>query len=651
MKKFHALSFSGWLWIAAFLAITTAVYWPGLSGGFIFDDYANIVENPGIRMDTLAIADLAKAALSSPSSEFKRPIASLSFALNYYWTQLDPYWMKLTNLILHLLNGLLFYLLGLFLLRRAFGRSAGLVAAWTAGAWLLLPINLTAVLYVVQRMESLANLFVLLGLIGYLQGRRLMDLRPRSGAILACGSLVGALVFGLLCKETAVLLPAYAIAIEFFCLGGFAKGNPHRRVLTVLYGALLLAPLVVGSIWLAPRVLDPAAWAGRDFTLQERLLSETRIVLQYIAWTLTPTMDALSFYHDEFQVSRGLFTPWSTLPSLLLVMLLVLTPFLIRKRLPVVALGLALYFLGHSLTATVLPLELIFEHRNYFSSYGLLLALFSLLSGALRPSDAAGGARKSDLRRSLLLPGLATTAWAAITALTASAWQNSLRLSIELAARAPESPRAQYELGKTYVVYSGYKADSPLVPLAYETLETASALNKANILPEQALVYLAANLGQPTKDEWWTRMEEKLERNKTSVESDSALMSLARCARDGKCDLPQDRMIQLFLTELSKPNASSRVLAAYGDYAWNVLKDRALGETATRDAVARAPQEPTYLITLVRMLLAQGKFDEAPPYMEQLKGLNRLHRLDRDLLGLQRILDCSEGRRCDAQIR
>ena len=51
---------------------------------------------------------------------------------------------------------------------------AKLTAALIAGAWMLLPINLTGVLYVVQRMESLANLFVLLGLAGYVIGRQRM---------------------------------------------------------------------------------------------------------------------------------------------------------------------------------------------------------------------------------------------------------------------------------------------------------------------------------------------------------------------------------------------------------------------------------------------------------------------------------------------
>ena len=64
-----------------------------------------------------SIPSLVGAALSSPSSQFKRPLASLTFAANYLATGLDPYWMKLTNVIIHLLNGWLVYLLARALLR------------------------------------------------------------------------------------------------------------------------------------------------------------------------------------------------------------------------------------------------------------------------------------------------------------------------------------------------------------------------------------------------------------------------------------------------------------------------------------------------------------------------------------------------------
>ena len=93
------------------------VYWPGLSGGFLFDDYPNIVDNHGVQPHDASIASLVSAALSSPSSEFKRPLASLSFAANYLASGLDPYWMKLTNLVIHLLNGWLVFLLARMLLQ------------------------------------------------------------------------------------------------------------------------------------------------------------------------------------------------------------------------------------------------------------------------------------------------------------------------------------------------------------------------------------------------------------------------------------------------------------------------------------------------------------------------------------------------------
>jgi hypothetical protein len=105
-----------WLLLAAFV-LTIAVYWPGLFGGFLFDDYPNIVDNHGVQPSNASFSSLVGAALSSPSSEFKRPLASLSFAANYLISGLDPYWMKLTNLVIHLLNGLLVFLLARSLLR------------------------------------------------------------------------------------------------------------------------------------------------------------------------------------------------------------------------------------------------------------------------------------------------------------------------------------------------------------------------------------------------------------------------------------------------------------------------------------------------------------------------------------------------------
>lgn len=650
------------LFLAA-VVVTMAVYAAGLSGGWLFDDYPNIVNNPGVQVDSTSLADLSRAALSSPSSQFKRPLASLTFAFNYLASGLNPFWWKVTNLVIHLLNGLLVYLLARLLLRlglpalrtpptRAGGRAdhaasppdaihADIVAALIAGAWMLLPINLTGVIYVVQRMESLANLFVMLGLLGYVATRlRMLDGRTGHGRgfVLCVASLIIPTILGLTAKETAVMLPLYAFLIECVLLR-FARPGARPgidRPLAGLYVLILLLPLVAGLLWQLPRLLHASAWASRDFDLGTRLLSEARIVSDYIRWTLLPTPGALSFYHDGYVVSSGLLSPWTTLPCMILIAALLALAVYLRRRAPLVSLGLALYFGCHTLTGTILPLELIYEHRNYFASFGLLLAVVPLLAAPARARLPALGLPLA-LPRHVLLAGLLLL-WTGLTAVTAYAWGDPLRLAQALAARAPDSPRAQYELGRTYIVYSHYDPHSIYTRLAYAPLERSAALPDSSILAEQALIFMNARMHRPLKDAWWDSMIAKLKAHKPGVQDESSLGALTKCAREGSCDLPEDRMVQAFLAALSHPNPRPRLLAIYGDYAWNVLDDHALGARMTAEAVKARPDEPAYHITLTRMLAAQERYDEARQQIRALEALNIGGRLDGSIAGLKALL-------------
>jgi hypothetical protein len=671
--------------LAAVVA-TTAAYWPGLSGGFLFDDYPNIVDNHGVQPHDASMSSLVRAALSSPSSEFKRPLASLSFAANYLVTGLDPYWMKLTNLVIHLLNGLLVFLLARSLLRvtlvgvraRAMalqtadpsrcppatgiarerasteattdaGKRAGVIAALIAAGWMLLPINFTGVLYVVQRMESMANLFVMLGLLGYIAGRQRMltsvPADPNLGSVAAAPgsrlspgirgfvlctiSVVACTGMGTLAKETAVMLPLYAALVEWLVFGFRAPGGRRDKRLIGLFVVVLLLPMLAGLAWLTPGIFNPEVWATRDFSLRTRLLSEARIVIDYIRWTLLPTPDALSFYHDDFRISTGLLTPWTTLASIVFLGMLAATMVWLRQRLPLVALGTGLFLGCQLLTGTVLPLELIYEHRNYFASFGLLLAIVPLLA-ARSGSDGLSLA----LPRYALLAGL-ITCWAALTVFTAYAWGNPLRLAEDLATRAPTSPRAQYELGRTYIIYSHYDPASPFTRLAYAPLERSAALPNSSILAEQALIFMNARMHLPLKGAWWDSMVTKLKAHKPGVQDESSLGALTQCARERRCNLPADRMIELFTAALGHPDPSARLLATYGDYAWNVLDDHELGERMTKEAIETSPSEPAYQITLIRMLAAQGRNKEAEQALNKLSALNIGGRLDQDLSTLR----------------
>src|SRR5262245_41606476 len=87
------------------LALGAAVYSPGLRGGFIFDDWPNIVQNTRLQADQLDLESVRAAAFSADSGMLKRPVSMLTFWANYYTSGLDPFYFKLTNLLIHLFNG------------------------------------------------------------------------------------------------------------------------------------------------------------------------------------------------------------------------------------------------------------------------------------------------------------------------------------------------------------------------------------------------------------------------------------------------------------------------------------------------------------------------------------------------------------------
>jgi hypothetical protein len=654
-KSFRPATY--WLVLTVALLLTTALYWPGLSGGFLFDDYPNIVDNNGVQPQSANLGSLVRAALSSPASDFKRPLASLSFAMNYLISGLDPYWMKLTNLVIHLLNGLLVFVLVRSLLvyetTPSDRKRQQLVASLIAAGWLLLPINVTAVLYVVQRMESMANLFVLVGMIGYLAGRRRMLNSPSTGGtsparsdwmgcLLCAASITIPTAIGCLAKETAAMLPLYAALMEWVLFGfkrfpmgtqsTLPKATGRDSRIGTLFVVVLVIPFVAGMAWLLPSVLSSATWVARGFTLSERLLSEARIVVSYIAWILLPTPNELSFYHDNFHTSTGLLSPATTLASILTLIGLIAEAIRLRRHRPLISLGILLFLGCQLMTATILPLELVYEHRNYFASMGLLLAVVPVLVPLRRTSTQSPGT--FSLARWTCLLGLLAL-WAGETAMTAAAWSSPLRLSMALAERAPDSPRAQYELGRTYIVYSHYDPNSPFTKLAYAPLERAAAIPESSILPEQALIFMNARMHIPLKQAWWDSMVAKLKAHKPSVQDESSLASLTQCDRDQDCSLPLDQMERAYIAALSHPDPTARLLAMYGDFAWNVMQDHELGLRMARETVARAPKEPAYRITLIRMLRTSNEHDEAKQQIDELKQMNIGGSLDADLKSLQ----------------
>jgi hypothetical protein len=462
---------------------------------------------------------------------------------------------------------------------------------------------------------------------------------------------------GILAKETAVMLPLYAVLIEWILFGfqrtksaipakELGTSQVHCKDLRViaLFLLVLAVPMALGLVWLLPGIFNPEVWATRDFTLVTRLLSESRIITSYIVWTLIPTPNALSFYHDNFRISSGLLAPWTTMASIVFLGALIALMIWLRKRQPLVALGIAFFLACQLLTGTILPLELIYEHRNYFASFGLMLAIIPLLAAPPLENGLDIASRKGAvaglpmaLPRYVLLAGL-MLCWSALTAASAYAWGNPLRLAQDLADRAPSSPRAQYELGRTYIIYSHYDLSSPFTRMAYAPLEKSAALPASSILPEQAMIFMNARMRLPLKHAWWDSIISKLKAHKPGVQDESSLSALTQCVIDHQCDLPTGRMIESFEAAIDHPDPGPRLLATYGNYAWNVLDDHELGERMTLGAVKADPNETVYQISLIRMLVATHQTADARSALARLETHNiggRLNQALAELHGLQ----------------
>jgi protein O-mannosyl-transferase len=600
-----------WL-LPVLLALVAAIYWPGVHGGYLFDDFSNIVDNPALHVTRLDYPSI-KAALTSPSGE-QRPLASLSFAVNEYFTGLDPEPMKIVNIIIHLLNTALVYALMLALLRlrdmrqeptATQTRRTHLMAVAIAAAWALAPINLTPVLYVVQRMESLCNLFVLAGLVAYLHGRE-RQIEGKAGWIWVTGGLLGGTGVGVLSKESAMLLPLYAVLAEWALLRWRCANAKTALAVRVLHCAML-ALGVFAALLLIPSFVSSDQWSFRSFTVWQRLLTEPRVLWSYIDWTLLPNLGRLGFYYDDYVVSSGLFSPRATLFAIVGLLAFGMLAIAVRKRAPLVSLGLAWFLAAHAMTATVIPLELVFEHRNYFASMGLMLALLA----ACEPLAA-----RPAMRRIAPVLLAAWIGWLGfVTALRVQEWQHPVRLVESLASKQPLSPRTLYELGRTYLVVSKYDPASPYTALSRKVFERAAALPGASPLAVQALLIQSAHLKTPEDPAWWDQLDSELRLRRPGPQEIQSLYSLSHCVIIGACRFSPQHMQDAFRAAIANPAPAPEVLSGYANYAINVLHDPVLAISLVRESIRLAPANPIYRKNLAVLIKNNGGDDNlgSPP--------------------------------------
>lgn len=407
----------------------------------MFDDFPNLVANTSIHLSSNTPAQLY-AVLSTPQpSGSMRGLPTLTFALDYWRAggMADPTTFKITNIAIHALTAfaLAWLYQSLLLAARIPAQRAAWIAPLLALAWATHPLQVSTVLYAVQRLQALGTLFLVLALLAYLRARQAQTAgRPARADFLLTG-LLWALALG--CKEDSVLLPAYALALELTVLR-FAAAGPHMG-LRLRRGWLATSLLGAGiyALWIVPHFWSTSPYPGRDFNSAERLLTQARVLCLYLWEILLPLPSHMPFYYDWIVPSRGLLQPWTTLPAIALIGSLLAFAWRLRHRRPLFALGVFLFFSAHFVTSNVIGLEMAFEHRNHFALIGAVLAAYDALFWAGHRLRISPHAQAAVAAAALLGLGGATLS-------RAHDWRGAIPLARSITQAAPGSSRAWNDL-------------------------------------------------------------------------------------------------------------------------------------------------------------------------------------------------------------
>jgi tetratricopeptide (TPR) repeat protein len=353
----------------ALLFFLLIIYGNSFNGTWVFDDDPGILLNKYVHLKTLDWENIHKTFYGIDQKILSRPISYFTFGLNYYFGQLNVFGYHVVNLIIFYLSGIFLFLfiygtLNLPLLRSKYCSSSYSIALLATFFWAVNPVQVTAVTYIVQRMASMAGLFYIMGMYFYLVGRTSEKYQNKIiyfvlsalSAILAIGT-----------KENAVMLPVSLYLYDLMLIQGITKENLIRSLKYYIIPAFIAAFVVMIFFVDLSSILKLQDYAIRPFSMWERVLTETRVIVFYISLLLYPTYSRLMLNHD-FVISRSLLDPWTTFAAILAILCSLSLAVWIARKKPLISYCIIFFFLNHVIEGSIIPLELVFEHTNYTPS-------------------------------------------------------------------------------------------------------------------------------------------------------------------------------------------------------------------------------------------------------------------------------------------
>jgi tetratricopeptide (TPR) repeat protein len=366
-----------WWWRSAFIVLVVSLtYWNSLSGAFILDDQATIVDNHQIR-EWWRPASVLVPESNTPIAG--RPLVNLAFALNYAIGGLSVRGYHLVNIAIHIVCALVVFAVVWRTLewrrvREHFaGRSADAAFA-VALLWAVHPLNTEAVDYLTQRTELMLAMFYLLTL--YAAIRAASTPRPavwESVAVLSCA-------LGMACKESMVTSPLLVVLYDRVYV--FDSLKRAFRARGRLYIGLVATWAVLAALnWSAPRAAVGGFSTG--VSAWTYLMNQTVMIARYLRLTIWPR-SLVVFYGWPLPLTLG-----DVMPYALLIAFLLLATAVAMKRQPMLGFLGVWFFVTLAPTSSIVPIatEVGAERRMYLplvAVIALVVAIAYLAGDFLR---------------------------------------------------------------------------------------------------------------------------------------------------------------------------------------------------------------------------------------------------------------------------
>jgi len=243
------------------------------------------------------------------------------------------------------------------------------------------------VLYVVQRMAMLATLFMVAACISYIYWRSAVQNERRVLSSVLALLTVFLLAMAVFSKETGIVgVPIILLMEALWFQFRDTHGQINRRLQVFTLGSILSGTVFLCLFFTLNLQWLVDSYRNRYFTLSERVLTQSRILWDYLGQLLLPDVTKMGLFHDDITISTSMSEPATTSYALLAwIGAFALSLMLLKWRKGrYVVFAIAFFLVGHSTESTLLPLELYYEHRNYFPGIGVFLGIAVLFGHFFR---------------------------------------------------------------------------------------------------------------------------------------------------------------------------------------------------------------------------------------------------------------------------